>query len=261
MRSFGAQPLLFAPGSAHYYSNPGILLAAEAVGRALARTLGERVPGPAVSRYHPFVHERILAPLGMESSGLLPPPEWDGRIAWVERTGTEGMDWEGPTRATTAPSASPGGAVQPAPGAGALRRSVSPPGGRKAARWRWRGRGSAAGQPGDGAGDDGGAVRPPRTPRLSWPRSCAMRGPDATLAAVEWGLGWTVKGSKRPHFSGELTSALTYGHLGATGTMVWADPAQDVACVLLTNRTLVSGWTRERPRQALFSNAVMAALR
>jgi hypothetical protein len=43
--------------------------------------------------------------------------------------------------------------------------------------------------------------------------------------------------------------------------MVWADPAVDVACVLLTNQTLVSGWTRERPRQALFSNAVMAAVR
>jgi hypothetical protein len=43
--------------------------------------------------------------------------------------------------------------------------------------------------------------------------------------------------------------------------MVWADPVVDVACVLLTNRTLVSGWTTERSRQALFSNAVMAAVR
>ena len=52
----------------------------------------------------------------------------------------------------------------------------------------------------------------------------------------------------------------TYGHIGATGTLVWADPATDVACVLLTNRTLASGWTAERPRQAMFSNAVVAAL-
>jgi hypothetical protein len=43
--------------------------------------------------------------------------------------------------------------------------------------------------------------------------------------------------------------------------MAWADPATDVVCILLTNRTLVSGWTSERPRQALFSNAVVASVR
>jgi CubicO group peptidase (beta-lactamase class C family) len=90
-------------------------------------------------------------------------------------------------------------------------------------------------------------------------RDSAARTPP--LPAVEWGLGWTVKGAKRPHFSGELTSAAAYGHLGATGTMVWADPLTDVACVLLTNQTLVSGWTQRRLRQALFSNAVTAAIR
>jgi CubicO group peptidase (beta-lactamase class C family) len=70
VRSFGRQPLLFAPGAAHYYSNPGILLAAEAVGRALAGSLGREVEAPAVGGYHGFVHDRILAPLGMESSSL-----------------------------------------------------------------------------------------------------------------------------------------------------------------------------------------------
>jgi CubicO group peptidase (beta-lactamase class C family) len=79
--------------------------------------------------------------------------------------------------------------------------------------------------------------------------------------AIEWGIGWEVKGSKRPHRSGELTSARTYTHGGATGTFVWADPEVDVTCVVLTNRTLVSGWTTERPRLAMFGNAVVAALR
>jgi CubicO group peptidase (beta-lactamase class C family) len=102
---------------------------------------------------------------------------------------------------------------------------------------------------------------PPDAPADLFP---ALRDSAATtppLPAVAWGLGWEVKGSKRPHRSGELTSAGTFGHAGATGTMVWADPEHDLACVLLTNRTLVSGWTAERPRQALFSNAVMAAVR
>ena len=102
---------------------------------------------------------------------------------------------------------------------------------------------------------------PPDAPADAAPdlRDAAARTPP--LSAVEWGIGWSIKGTKRPHFSGELTSARAYGHLGATGTMAWADPATDVVCILLTNRTLVSGWTSERPRQALFSNAVVAAVR
>ena len=262
VRSFGAQPLLFAPGSAHYYSNPGILLAAEAVGRALAGTLGERVPGPAVSRYHPFVHERILAPLGMESSGLPPPPEWDGRIAWVERTGTEGMDWEGANSRYYRTLGIPWGGLYSRPRE--LVRYVDlflPLAGGRQRVGAGAGEGVQLVSPATAQAMTAVQFGPPDAPPELAPelRDAAARTPP--LAVVEWGLGWTVKGTKRPHFSGELTSALTYGHLGATGTMVWADPAQDVACVLLTNRTLVSGWTQERPRQALFSNAVMAALR
>src|ERR1035437_8901002 len=94
VRSFGRQPLFFAPGAAHLYSNPGILLAAEVVGRSLAGSLGTRVDRPQVRRYHQFVHEEILAPLGMAASSLLPPTEWSERIAVVERTGQEGQDWE-----------------------------------------------------------------------------------------------------------------------------------------------------------------------
>jgi CubicO group peptidase (beta-lactamase class C family) len=94
VRSFARQPLLFAPGTAHYYSNVGILMAAEVVGRALAGVLGREVETPSVRRLHSFVRERILAPLGMSDSGFCPPAEWYDRIAWVERTGQEGQDWE-----------------------------------------------------------------------------------------------------------------------------------------------------------------------
>ena len=53
-------------------------------------TLRRAVASPAVGHYHPFVQQHILAPLGMTASSLRPPPEWDERIAWVERTGQEG---------------------------------------------------------------------------------------------------------------------------------------------------------------------------
>jgi beta-lactamase class C len=259
--SFGSQALLFAPGSAHYYSNPGILLAAEVVGRTMDGTLGERVERPAVGRYHPFVHERILAPLGMGSSSLLPPAAWNDRIAWVERTGQEGEDWELSNSAYYRSLGIPWGGLFSRPRD--LVRFVDLFLPAASGRQRIGGPGAAGVQlvcPATARAMTAIQLAPPDAPPDLAPelRDSAARTPP--LPAVEWGLGWTVKGAKRPHFSGELTSAATFGHLGATGTMVWADPLTDVACVLLTNRTLVSGWTQQRLRQALFSNAVVAAV-
>jgi CubicO group peptidase (beta-lactamase class C family) len=79
-------------------------------------------------------------------------------------------------------------------------------------------------------------------------------------AVVEWGLGWEVKGAKRPHRTGELTSPRTFTHAGAAGAMMWADPDTGLGCVLLANRALASGWAAAPARQARFSNAVAAAL-
>lgn len=261
--AFGKQPLLFAPGTAHLYSNPGILLAAEVVGRALAGTLGKRTDTPAVGRYHGFVQERILAPLGMKSSALHPPPEWDDRIALVERTGQEGMDYEAANSAYYRSLGIPWGGMFSTPrelvrfvdlflpGAGGqqrIGRSSDEPTVALVSPATARAMTSIQFAPADAPAD--------LAPSL---RDAAARTPP--LPAVEWGVGWEIKGTKRRHRSGDLTSPATYSHTGATGTMVWADPAVDVACILLTNRTLVSGWTTERPRQALFSNAVMAAVK
>ncbi|NBV31508.1 MAG: hypothetical protein EBR93_03090, partial [Bacteroidetes bacterium] len=37
--------------------------------------------------------------------------------------------------------------------------------------------------------------------------------------------------------AGQFTSPKTFGHLGFTGTSVWIDPDEDLAVILLTNRT------------------------
>ena len=58
----------------------------------------------------------------------------------------------------------------------------------------------------------------------------------------------------------ELTSPATYFHGGASGTLVWADPTTELVEVLFTNRAF-RGWPTDRPRVALFANAVSAALR
>jgi len=90
--------------------------------------------------------------------------------------------------------------------------------------------------------------------------------PDDDLDAqgwlpVEWGLGWEIKGAKRPHRTGELTSARTFTHAGASGALMWADPTSGLSCVLLANRALASGWAMAPARHARFSNAVAAAVR
>ncbi len=52
----------------------------------------------------------------------------------------------------------------------------------------------------------------------------------------DWGLGFELRGEKTPHWTGTANSAGTFGHFGQSGTFIWADPAAQLALVVLTNR-------------------------
>jgi CubicO group peptidase (beta-lactamase class C family) len=52
----------------------------------------------------------------------------------------------------------------------------------------------------------------------------------------DWGLGFEVRDAKTPHWTGTANSVRTFGHFGQSGTFIWADPAADVALVVLTDR-------------------------
>lgn len=259
IRSFARQPLLCAPGTMHIYSNVALALAAEIVGRALTGALGQEVTNPAVGTYHAFVRDAILAPLGMIASAIPVPPAWAARIASVVGTGQEDTAWEMANSPYYRGLGIPWGGLFSRP--------------RDLVRFVDLFLPEAGGVPRLGATT--------RTPFLAEATVRAMTSiqaapPDAppdlapelregippiARAAVEWGLGWELKGAKRRHPSGDLTSPTTFGHGGASGTYVWADPTADLVCVLLTNRASRTGWSDERPRQALFANAVMGALR
>ena len=75
-----------------------------------------------------------------------------------------------------------------------------------------------------------------------------------------WGLGWEVKGSKRKHWTGELTSPSTFCHFGASGTLLWADPEHDIALAVFANRTTVKLWPFAPPRWARLSNSLVSAV-
>lgn len=69
-----------------------------------------------------------------------------------------------------------------------------------------------------------------------------------------WGLGWHLRSLSSSGF-GDLVSESTYGHSGATGTLVWLDPQFRLTCVIFTNDP--QGATRLRP---LISNAVAGSV-
>lgn len=62
--------------------------------------------------------------------------------------------------------------------------------------------------------------------------------PEGMRVRQAWGLGWALAGHhsqpNRPVF-GDLVAPQTFGHTGATGTLVWANPATGQICILFTS--------------------------
>jgi CubicO group peptidase (beta-lactamase class C family) len=79
-------------------------------------------------------------------------------------------------------------------------------------------------------------------------------------ARCAWSLGWEVKGDKLNHWTGDLTSPATVSHIGQSGALLWVDPTTGIACAILANRDLATGWTETPARWARLNNAIVAAL-
>ena len=61
----------------------------------------------------------------------------------------------------------------------------------------------------------------------------ACQSPDVAYGHA-WGLSWRLQPANGSSYFGDLISPGSFGHGGATGTVVWADPARDMVCVLFT---------------------------
>lgn len=59
-----------------------------------------------------------------------------------------------------------------------------------------------------------------------------------------WGLGFEIKGAKRPHWTGERMPEGTIGHFGQSGTFLWLHRATGRAMLALTDRPFAE-WAKE----------------
>jgi beta-lactamase class C len=218
-------PLRSAPGSEVYYSN---------VGYAVLARLVERLTG---QEFWVAARERVLDPLGLESTVARPGARETPRIAELmdtSHTGTEVESYNGP-----------------------YWRDLAIP---------W---GGLFGTPRDLARFGGAFL--PSGPRLLSAAGTALMTSDQTGGlpggvesarvrwdVAHWGLGWEVKGSKRRHWTGELTSPATFCHFGAAGTLLWVDPDHELALAVFANRSVARMWAFILARWARLSNAVVA---
>jgi beta-lactamase class C len=61
-------------------------------------------------------------------------------------------------------------------------------------------------------------------------------------APCPWGLGPELRGDKQPHWAPAQAGPGSFGHLGASGSLAWADPATGLAWAILGAQTTNNGW-------------------
>ncbi len=243
--SFTDEDVHFQPGRWHLYSSVGLGLIAECIGRKVRD--GD---GRAMEAYWKFTLD-LLHDLGVNNAVFLPDEEQQERIAWVESTGQEGLDWE--------------------IGNSKYFRSLGFPWGGLYVRARDLLTFVSAFLPGKDSKALSRAARmamitqqvaPPEAPASVAPtqRDVTWDPTRPPRARVPWGLGWEVRGGESNDYMGDRSHPTAFGHYGASGSIAWADPEEGLAVVLLTNRAWQSWWPVHEARTARLANAIMTSL-
>lgn len=60
--------------------------------------------------------------------------------------------------------------------------------------------------------------------------------PDVERRTRPWGLGWRLNWPAHSANFGDLLGPRTYGHWGATGTVLWLDPDRDLFTIILSSQ-------------------------
>lgn len=212
------------PAQRRVYSNEGFhvlgLLLAAATGIDLGR----------------YIHEAVLAPLGMDAEMPLPPEQY-GRALEVREPGLSApgiaLFNDARWRARVNPAGGIFASIDAIAGfAGMLLRRGAP-------------------LMAEETFDELAAVQFPGIPGglESFPK----------LHCPDWGLGLNVRGRGSPHWAGDAVSPSTLSHFGASGTLLWVDPQRRLALVCLANRGTYSGWMLQPGGWPELSAAVVEA--
>ena len=217
-------PLLSAPGEVLRYSNAGFGVLARLTERATDRSFWD------------VTQSAVFSPLGL--TDIVPNPRGDQlqRVARLADSSHEGTDLETYNGGYWRGLALPWGGLFGTP--------------RAAVTFA-------------GAFLDGGLLSPASIALMTHDQTNGVPG-GVESARIRWnpgrwGLGWEVKGDKRRHWTGELTSERTFCHFGHAGTLLWADPEHGIALAVFANRAVTHMWSFILARWARLSNAVVAA--
>ena len=209
-------PLLFEPGTAFSYQSKGTLLAAEIVQRLTGQALRE------------FEAAEIFAPLGMKRTALGLGTFELSQLVWCGTTmdeSDEARSWGWNTPYWRDFGAPWGGMHTTTTDITLLLQAML----------------------------NGGELGGHRL--LSKAGAAAMIRNQNERLGAPWGIGWALSGGSAWDYYGTLVSPATFGHVGATGTIAWADPERELSCVCLTNNMVDEGSLLRR-----VSNAVVAAV-
>lgn len=230
VRSACRQELAFTPGTRVAYSSTGFLMLAE---------VAERILGQA---FADFAAERVFRTLGLESMSLCPPEDHYRRIARLRLPdGRAPTDWD---------HNSPYWRQLGAPWGGGFATADDLARFGQAFLGAWRSAGVTR------LGGSGTVVSPATARLMVQNHTGGIRGVSGPPEA--WGLGWALPVGHPDRWAGDLASTETFGHLGASRTMLWIDPVRELVCVVLTNQ--VANVPTPYRRFARFSNALQAAL-
>ena len=223
-RQIFALPLDFAPGTNLQY---------QSCGTAMLAVIAERISGMSLPD---FLHQELFAPLGMQDTALGVRNLPHDRIAHVNvGDDMRGTDWGWNTPYWWNLGVPWGGMFSTVHDMARCCQMFL-----------------------NGGELDGVRILSPATVALmTRDQTSAM----PTLPAAErhrqaWGLGWRQMPTLAWSYGGDLLSPGSFGHGGATGTVVWVDPAQQVVCALFTNEPAV----RSERLLGQVSNLVMAAV-
>ncbi len=214
---------LFAPGTGFSYQSMGTLIVAELVQRLTGRSIAE------------FLEREIFEPLGMYDSALGRRALPRERLVPVRTQAAEATDWDWNSEYWQEFGA-PWGGMYSSPEDLAIIADLMLNGGQH------------------------GEVRllsPALTKRMCTNRLHDFPDvPEPLRRTKAWGLGWQMNHPAGDDSLCDLRSEHTFGHLGATGTLLWMDPEQTSFCLILTNAPRDSGpW-----RLVQLSNMLAAAL-